>query len=176
MARKATCPHCNQFIEIDDGFKKFQNRKYHLICYKLAMEEIYENNKKDIDPKQELYEYICKVYGTQEVSPMINSQIERYMTEYPTWKYSGILYTIRYLTEVEKTDIKNNPNIRGVGFLPYKYDLAKQHFLIVKSANDNLNEQLKNKTIKDFVIDKKIRLKPINYDNNDKDIIKIEDL
>jgi hypothetical protein len=174
VAKKSTCPHCSQAIDDDSIIKRYLGRKYHVKCYKDMMEAKYEQEKNEETPKEELFKYICQQFSIEEVTPMIRAQIDRLMSENKEWKYSELLSTIKYVVEVEGENLLDNPNIRGVGFLPYKYDLAKNYYLTLDSSIRDIKDQLKSKSVNDFVTNKIIKVKKIDY--SVKNPINLEDL
>lgn len=174
MARNPICPYCNKEITKDEARKEYKKRKYHLACYKKTMQEKYQTSQDQLEPKEDLYKYICEICKVEEVPSMIVAQISKYMSENPSWKYSGIKWTIKYAEEIEKQNLAKTYKTYGVGFLPYKYEKAKEYYLNIRQINSELEEQLKNKTLEDFITQKVVKVKSPNYSN--KDLIDIENL
>ena len=152
MARHATCPRCNQIIEVKENFKVYKNKKYHIKCYKELVDELYNKSKNDQDSKQELYEYICKLFNLKEITPLIKIQLDKYYTEYE-FTYDGMLYTLQYFYGIMENDINK---CEGIGIIPYVYQEAKEFYLLKDHLQkiDMIGNPVENKIIK---------IKPIQY-------------
>ena len=154
MPKKATCPKCKQFIEINDNIKIYKNRKYHIKCYKEFVDELYNKSKNNQDSKQELYEYICKLFNLKEITPLIQIQLEKYYTDYE-FTYDGMLYTLKYFFEIMENDINK---CEGIGIIPYIYQEAKEFYILKDSlSSQNIEKNINNKVVK---------IKPIDYSQN----------
>lgn len=164
MARKATCPKCNTFIEKSDNFKVHKNKKYHIKCYKELVNEVYQKSTKNQDSKEELFQYICSLYKINELTTLIKNQIEKYYTEYEL-TYDGMLYTLKYFYEILENDISKT---EGIGIIPYTYKVAKD-FYVLKNHLSEVEFDPEN-----IVINKTVKIKPIDYSN--KKLIDFENL
>ena len=163
MAKKPTCPYCKKEVEGKE-FKKHQNRKYHIECYQKMVNEKYENSKKN-DSQQELYEYVCKLFGIKELTPLINQQIRNFV-ERDKLKYQGILYSLKYYFEICENELTDD--IRGIGIVPYIYEDAK-NFYLEKQQSIKINQDKKDwdktitkKTIKIKIPDAKLEMEDID--------------
>lgn len=137
MAKLPNCPYCKEVVNKDQTSKKYQNKTYHMPCYKKMIEEKYENNKGQDNYKQELYEYICDVFKIEEITPQIMSQIDKYYKEY-NLTYSEMKDCLYYYSEImNKTlDIKY-----GVAIIPYIMNDVRQIYEDVKLATE-LNKDI----------------------------------
>jgi len=74
MATKTpTCPVCGKPVLTSQPFKEYNKKKYHIACYRKMQQEVFETeyvkevaNKSE---KDELYNYINKIFNTKEVDP-----------------------------------------------------------------------------------------------------------
>lgn len=163
MSRKATCPKCNQIIEANENVKTYKNKKYHIKCYKELVNELYSKSQNQQDSRQELYEYICKLFNLKEITPLIKIQLDKYYTEYE-FTYEGMLYTLKYFFEIMENDINR---CEGIGIIPYVYQEAKEFYIL----KNHLDEQ---EVIENPVENKVVKIKPINY--SQKKLIDINNL
>jgi phosphoglycerate-specific signal transduction histidine kinase len=156
MARKATCPKCDQVIEHNQNFKSYKNKKYHVECYKKLVDDLYNVSQNNQNSKQELYEYICKLFNIQEITSLMKIQLDKYYTDY-NFTYDGMLYTLKYFFDILENDITK---AEGIGIIPYMYQEAKE-FYILKNHLEQLELNLNDieKTVKNKVV----KIKPIYY-------------
>lgn len=163
-----TCPHCSLEVTKDEVSRKHQNRTYHIQCYDLMVQSKYDKHKTDEDPMQELYAYICELFETTEITPMMKSQIDKYAREYK-YTYSGMLLTLRYYYDTMEKEL----NAEGIGIIPYKYEEAKQFFLLKKKVKEHTDSIDKTKLYTEATV-------KIKIDEEDKtkyfELISIEDL
>lgn len=164
MARKATCPKCNIPIEPTDNFKTYQNKKYHIKCYKELVNEIYNKKTTQQDSKEELYKYICSLFNITEITPLIKNQIDKFYTEYE-FTYDGMLYTLKYFFDILENDVRKT---EGIGIIPYTYKEAKEFYIQKNHLLESEFDPQKS------VTNKTVKIKPIKYDN--KKLIDIENL
>jgi hypothetical protein len=152
VARKATCPKCNQIIEPNENTKVYKNKKYHIKCYKELVDELYNKSKTSQDIKQELYDYICRIFNLKEITPLIKIQLDKYYTEYE-FTYEGMLYTLKYFFDVMENDVGK---CEGIGIIPYVYQEAKEFYVL----KDHLYDL---EIIENPIENKIVKIKPINY-------------
>ena len=112
------------------------------------MEKKYSNDKKKSSPREELYDYICKLFKIVEISPLIENQLNKmFKEEKIKMTYQGIQYTLYYFFEIKE----NVPDMsRGIGIVPYIYKEAKEFYekkqqVLSKSKKIKINK--KEKTV-----------------------------
>lgn len=164
MAKKATCPKCTKEVQGNENFKIYKNKKYHIHCYKELVNELYNKTTTQSDSKQELYDYICKLFNLEELTPMIKAQIDKYYTEYE-YTYDGMKYTLKYFYETLENDKSKS---KGIGIIPYMYIEAKE-FYLQKDYLSNCDIDIEK-----CIIPKKVKIKPIDYSKQK--LINIENL
>lgn len=155
MAKLPICPCCKETVNKDQPSKKYQNKTYHMICYKKMIDERYEENKGQDDYKQELYEYICDILSIKEVTPQIMSQIDKYYKDY-NLAYSEMKDCLYYYTKIMGKTLDNK---YGIAIIPHIMNDVRQLYEDVKLATE-LNENLDiTKAVKQV----KIKIRQPNY-------------
>lgn len=152
MAKKATCPKCKQTIEPNENFKIYKSKKYHIKCYKELVDELYNTSQNNQDSKQQLYDYICKIFNLKEITPMIKIQLEKYYTEYE-FTYDGMLYSLIYFFDIMENDTSK---CEGIGIIPYVYQEAKEFYIFKERV---YNTKIITNPINNVVV----KIKPIQY-------------
>lgn len=174
LARKPTCPKCGLTVEDKQPTKKIKGKTYHLSCYQEMIEEEY-GTKVNTDTegqtdKQILYEYIKQLYVLDEVTAMIDKQVEKYCVDYKL-----TYMDIKSILEYYYVTCENSVVSDGIGIIPFILHEAKKHFTTVEKAQQ-INKSLVN-TIKPTSEAKSNR---VVYKRRDSDlkkkIINIEDL
>lgn len=140
IAHSVICLYCKKRFDIDiEPFVKPNATRYaHVDCYEQAQNSKTQEEK----DKENLEEYIKKLFGIEVLDAKIRRQIKQYITEY-NYTYSGILSTLKYAFEVKHNSIeKANGGIGIVGFLyaeafRYNYDLWLSN---QKNENKNIEE------------------------------------
>ena len=112
MARVYKCFECKENVLADDAVKA-DGHCFHPKCYGIVLD------------KKNLMAYICKLFGLKSPGPVIYSQRKTFMEKY---KYTdaGMLKTLQYLYEVQKTKIEGAKE--RIGLIPYAYDEAQEYF------------------------------------------------
>lgn len=152
MARKykVKCPLCGEyFYREDEPYKIYKNRFYHIKCYN-------ELDKEELD-KEKLEEYIKELYNIETITPLIKTQIKRYVSNEYNYTYSGIMGSLDYFYNIKKGDIHKT---KGIGIVPYVYEEARDYFAKLNNISD-INRGIEiNKNIIDVFI-KKPKRQPI---------------
>lgn len=137
------------------------NRYYCPRCLKEKKEE----SKQNSDGWDELYEYLCELYGGKPTGRMFK-QLGEFRK--PPYNYinTGMLLTLKYFHET-----LGNPVIEGtgVGIIPYVYEEAKNNYIKQQEINNANSEREYNET-KTY-----IKINPIK-NHNHKSIIDFEAL
>jgi hypothetical protein len=107
------CSFCGQGV-IKLEAQRYKNKNYHSNCAELQKQ------------KDELTEYICRLFSLKAPGPRIYAQIKSYLEKYPYYTYIGIKQALVYFFEIQKKSIdKAN---QGIGIVPYVYDDAQEYF------------------------------------------------
>lgn len=127
------CAYCKAPLnKKDEDCVMVSNGKYaHKKC-----QEVEEHREKT--DKEELEDYIKKLFSISYIDPRVKSQIKKYVEEY-NFTYSGMKKALYYFYEIKNGD-KEKAN-GGIGIIPYVYKDAYNYFY-----NLWLNQQ-KNKDI-----------------------------
>lgn len=135
------CLYCGKTFdaETEDFVKPNSNRYAHAACYQLKQEE---ENKKN-----ELIDYIVKLFDLKTPGPVIYRQIKNYKTN-PEYNYTddGILKALKYFYEIKKGD-KSKANAQ-LGIVPYIYNEAQEYFNSLEIINKLNAEVLKKNEFK----------------------------
>lgn len=137
---RVKCPICGQTFNRDkEPNVYYKKRYYHPQCYNTI-----EKDEKD---RNDLINYICKIYNYKGPGPVINKQIKTFHDELG-YTYSGILKCLVYFYEVKKNDPKK---ATGIGIVPYIWKDAENYYynlyLIQKKNAEKKIESNGNKTI-----------------------------
>jgi hypothetical protein len=157
---KHICPVCKE--KVGEEYKVYKKRRYHIKCYRDMVKKLYEKEESEKPEREKLEEYIIEIYG--KITGMIDAQINKYITE-KEYKYSGILYTLKYYYDILEN--KKTENINGIGIVPLYYEEAKDFFI--------LKQNLKKKDTKANYKKNKVKVNKENYKIENK-IINIDNL
>lgn len=148
---KVKCPLCQLTFDRDKcEFVRVKNRYYHKVCYDRMEEEKTEEQKS----KEELENYIMKMFNTTFVNARIRQQIKRMREEY-NYSYTGILKSLVYFYEIKRNSIEKANG--GIGIVPYIYEDARNYYYNLYTAQMR-NE---NKVVSEYVVrGKEIKIKP----------------
>lgn len=159
MARKVKCPSCKKMND-KENTKIISNRHYCIECAKKREEEIARNR----DDWDELFEYICELYGMETLTGLMFKQIKEFKESY-NYTNKGMYLTLKYYYETLGNEVKDNT---GLGIIVFYYEQAKQHFVesvLVKKhteafeENEKLNiVKIKKMDVEDFVFKKQLSL------------------
>jgi hypothetical protein len=90
--------------------------------------------------RKELEQHICSTLNISSLTPIINSQISKFVTERGL-NYETIARAVSYFTEVEKTPYQAK---FGIGLIPYVVDKANAYYAAIEAQK---KAQLKSVTI-----------------------------
>lgn len=132
------CYYCKKEINIEEEeYKELPNKKFaHLTCW--------ENNKGSLSDKEQLEEYIKKLFHEDFISPKIQKQITDYTTKNGC-TYSGILKSLIYFYEIKGNSIEKANG--GIGIVRYVYHDALRYY----KALWEIQEANKNKKIEAYI-------------------------
>jgi hypothetical protein len=94
--------------------QRHKNKNYHPGCLCQQIE------------KEELSEYICRLFSLKAPGPRIYAQIKSFLDKYPHYTYKGIKQALEFFYEVQKKPIEKAN--QGIGIVPYVYDSAQEYF------------------------------------------------
>lgn len=154
------CPMCKN--KVQEEYKIYKDRRYHIDCYKKMVLEIYNNEQVNKPDKDKLIDYILKKYNITELSGMMQTQLKNYIEE-KQYKYIGMLYTLKYYFETLEND--KTENIKGLGIIPIYYEEAKEFFKFKKELQENTNYiNYKTKKVENIKKDYSLKNKYINIE------------
>lgn len=147
MSKLPTCPHCNEFVQKNEPSKKYKARVYHIHCYTELISGSYKEKKVEQEPKEKLYNYMCKMFKIKELTPLLNSQMTKIVRDNRV-TYDGLEYAMYYYYELKG----NKPDLdRGIAIIPYVYAEAMKckarQIKVQESAQGFTSESVKEKTV-----------------------------
>lgn len=155
------CPSCKK--PVDSSGVKYKGKLHHQECYEAMLNAARAKDAKKAvkasDPdRKELEQYLLSAFELEALTPLLRKQIDDLNKKYP---YADILYTVRYIIEIDEGDLIQQPSI---GLVPYKMDEA----MAFKSKLDNAqkaNESFSPSENETIMIRKvKSTYSPYNYD------------
>jgi hypothetical protein len=132
--------------------QRHKNKNYHPGCLCQQIE------------KEELSEYICRLFSLKAPGPRIHTQIKSFLEKYPNYTRRGIKQALEYFYEVQKKPIdKAN---QGIGIVPYVYDAAQEYFNNISKRQERVADALSKalNTETQTIIVKKVEKKKNLYD------------
>ena len=126
MARVYKCFECKMNILSDDAVG-VDAHYYHPKCYAAVLD------------RKNLMAYICQLFGLKAPGPVIYSQRKTFTEKY---KYTdaGMLKTLKYLYEVQKTKIDGAKE--RIGLIPYAYNEAQEYFAKEERAKKEIAQKM----------------------------------
>ena len=107
------CSFCgNGVLKVEA--ERYKNKNYHAECAELQKQ------------REELTEYICRLFSLKAPGPRIYTQIKSFLEKYPHYTYKGIKQALEFFYEVQKKPIEKAN--QGIGIVPYVYDSAQEYF------------------------------------------------
>lgn len=132
-ARAVKCPHCEGKLDRNtEDFVEHSARFYHKACFAERFAEI--------NDREVLYEYICKLHNLDFVNGFIRKQVKEYQEPPFNFTLKGILTTLKYAHEVERVPIKKDV---GIGIIEYYYKKAinyHKNLIQIRKASDKIEE------------------------------------
>ena len=119
ISHKVKCLYCGQIFDRDKvPFIQVSKRRYaHKECSMSEDEKKLQENK----DREELYDYIMKLFNISFVDPKIQKQIKKYIEE-NNYTYSGIKKALVYFFEIKGNSVEKANG--GIGIVPYVYTQA----------------------------------------------------
>lgn len=114
---RVKCPVCGLTFNRDkEPNVYYKKRYYHPACYNTVDKENRDKN--------DLVNYICKIYNYKAPGPVINKQIKQFHDDLG-YTYSGILKCLVYFYEIKNNDPKKAV---GIGIVPYIWKDAQEYY------------------------------------------------
>lgn len=146
------CAFCGNGVFKVDA-KRYKNKNYHEECMNKQIE------------KENLTEYICKLFSLKAPGPRIYTQLKNFFEKYPNYTYKGIRQALEYFYEVRKNKIdKAN---QGIGIVPYVYDEAENYYNGISQRQERVANELNNSLLvapQEIKVQKKDKKKKNLYD------------
>lgn len=123
ISHKVKCYYCDQVFDRDKvPFIQVSKRRYaHKECSISEDEKKLQENK----DREELYDYIMKLFNISFVDPKIQKQIKKYIEE-NNYTYSGIKKALVYFFEIKGNSVEKANG--GIGIVPYVYTQAYNYY------------------------------------------------
>ena len=123
ISHKVKCYYCGQIFDRDNvPFIQVSKRRYaHKECSMSEDEKKLQENK----DREELYDYIMKLFNISFVDPKIQKQIKKYIEE-NNYTYSGIKKALVYFFEIKGNSVEKANG--GIGIVPYVYTQAYNYY------------------------------------------------
>ena len=118
------CHHCNEQVDRKEAIK-YKNYNYHPHCY--------EQKK----ARDELSDYICRLFGLKRPGPVIYAQISQLMEENKDFSYCGIKQALIYYYEILKNPVKDQYK-NTIGIVRYVYDDAQEYYKSLDEKRINI--------------------------------------
>lgn len=113
--RMSTCKGCGKEITKNDKFT-YSSKTYCKICYDEKLK-----NKEEYD---DIVSRIHQYFNLGNINTLILKQIKDYVDDFG-YTYSGIMYSLWYITEVKKVRMEVK---YGIAMVKYEYENAKRYF------------------------------------------------
>jgi SPBc2 prophage-derived uncharacterized protein yorH len=117
MSKLVKCAGCGLQVDKNEAIR-YKDKNFHKKCYEI---------QKD---KDEIFKYVCELFGLKKPGPVIYSQLKRFMEKYPHYTYKGILNSLVYFYDVKHSSKKKSNE--AIGIVPYVYDEAQEYFNTVE--------------------------------------------
>jgi hypothetical protein len=134
----ANCPYCKNYISTKEPSKNYKGTKVHLACFEKMLDDLEAG---DTD-REELNRYICKLFSLKKITPLIDSQINNFVS-INGYTLKGIQGTLYYFFELEEREV--GEDVKGIGIVPFVYDEAKDYFSLKSKALEE-NRKFNKKT------------------------------
>ena len=168
MNNLVKCRFCKKEIEKDNAYKVgqklyFCNKEHYLFqCNKEKYKSPKINKDGTSNSRRQLTDWIQDYYVGQGYDKhdinwqLITAQIKNQMDEYG-FKYSGMLLTLKYMTEIKGMNLLTDRSVSIVSLIPFEYNNAKNNWLEterIKKEIDNFNFDEEKEIIIKKAIDK----------------------
>lgn len=137
------CLFCGKsFDSSTEEYIKPNSRRY---AHKKCFEEHEQAKSKEEKDKEQLENYIKKLFGIDCISDKIKRQIKDFK-ENKNYSYSGMYKSLKYFFEIKGNSIDKANN--GIGIIGYIYDEAYKYWKSIWEAQ----EKNKNINIEQYIL------------------------
>lgn len=126
MARLVKCPYCEKQLSKEEAHE-YKKKYYHVKCFNEWQQEK--------EHRQQLIDYICKLYRIEAPTGMILKQIKDFQADYK-YKLKGMELALRYFHETLGNQVQQGS---GIGIIPFVYEDAKNHYVKQMKIADSLH-------------------------------------
>jgi hypothetical protein len=151
MARLVKCPYCETQLDKDEAYE-YKKKYYHQKCFNEWQQEK--------EHRQQLIDYICKLYRIEVPSGMILKQIKDFQTEYK-YKLKGMELALRYFHETLGNPVQQGA---GIGIVPFVYEDAKNDYIKKMKISESLQNFEGNEEITVYIDPNKSKRKSKKID------------
>ena len=138
MARMVKCPYCEQKLDKDEAYE-YKKKYYHDKCFNEWQQEK--------EHRQQLIDYICKLFRLEAPTGMILKQIKDYQNDYK-YKLKGMELALRYFHETLGNPVQQGS---GIGIIPFVYEDAKNHYVKQMKITESLQNLDKKEEITVYI-------------------------
>ena len=134
------CLYCEKVF--DANVEPFVMPKARRYAHQACSEQYEQNKTTEQKEKEELENYIKKLFNTTTISSKIKKQIEKFVKE-DNFTYSGIRRSLVYFYEVKQNSLEKSND--GIGIVPWIYSEAYQYYYNLWLAQQkNQNKDVEN--------------------------------
>jgi hypothetical protein len=151
MARQVKCPYCETQLDKDEAYE-YKKKYYHQKCFNEWQQEK--------EHRQQLIDYICKLYRIEVPSGMILKQIKDFQTDYK-YKLKGMELALRYFHETLGNPVQQGA---GIGIVPFVYEEAKNDYIKKMKITESLQNFEGNEEITVYIDPNKSKRKSKKID------------
>lgn len=112
MGRLVKCAFCEELVDKDIA-ERYKNKNFHKECCKNFKE------------REELAEYICKLFHLKKAGPRNYTLIKRFQQE-NGYTFAGMQNALKYFYEVKNNSVEKAK--ASVGIIPYVYEEAQRYY------------------------------------------------
>lgn len=135
----AKCRFCKKEIDKSTAYSSSKGMYYcDESCYEQAQDK--KKPQKNYIPQKDsarraLTDYILELYlqagyNKNKINwAIIGSQISNLLKENPTWKYSGIKYTLWYMVEIKEMNLFDNYDGSILNLVPFYFNEARDYYM-----------------------------------------------
>jgi hypothetical protein len=151
MARLVKCPYCEKQLSKEEAVEH-KKKYYHPQCF--------ETWQKQKEHRQELIDYICKLFRSDAPTGMMLKQIKDFQADYK-YTLKGMELALRYFHETLGNSVQQGS---GIGIIPFVYEDAKNHYIKQMKIADSLQNLEQNEEITVYIDPNKSKRKSKKID------------
>ena len=180
MAKQRVCSLCGEVIHEDEEYFELKRKPAHIRCFNVGVkvsatqkqekltEEVEKTKGKkksskskieykdglsedEYKDKQDLYAYIRKILGEEEIPSNVYAMTSKIMSKYG-YSFADMKDALAYANEIKGMELTGDI----VGIIPYLYTEAQRYYEEIKNIEKNNN----GKDVNKFYKEKVIKIKP----------------